>query len=131
MKSGAFLLCGHPRHGVLEFQPAILEPPTSKCAVEIASLVNLANRILDERARFGGVFSGDDDREEINDILRVGTSAGGARAKAILAWNPATNEFRSGQVSAQTYDPFCETKQHPIGGSGEPLKILRFWKVVY
>ena len=86
--------------GALEFQPAILEPPTSKRAVEVASLVDLANRILDERARFGGVFSGDDDREAINDILRVGTSAGGARAKAILAWNPETNEFRSGQVDA-------------------------------
>ncbi len=86
--------------GALEFQPATLGPPTSKRAVEVASLVDLANQILDERARFGGVFSGDDDREAINDILRVGTSAGGARAKAILAWNKKTNEFRSGQVEA-------------------------------
>ena len=37
----------------------------------------------------------------IEDILRVGTSAGGARSKAILAWNPKTNEFRSGQVDAK------------------------------
>ena len=86
--------------GALEFQPATLGPPTSKRAVEVANLVDLANQILDERAGFGGVFSGDDDREAINDILRVGTSAGGARAKAILAWNPETNEFRSGQVDA-------------------------------
>ena len=86
--------------GALEFQPATLGPPTSKRAVEVAKLVELANQILDERARLGGVFSGDDDRETINDILRVGTSAGGARAKAILAWNPETNEFRSGQVNA-------------------------------
>jgi len=86
--------------GALEFQPAILEPPTNNRAVEVANLVDLANRILDERARYGGVFSGDDDREAINDILRVGTSAGGARAKAILAWNPETSEFRSGQVDA-------------------------------
>jgi serine/threonine-protein kinase HipA len=34
------------------------------------------------------------------DILRVGTSAGGARAKAVIAWNPATDEVRSGQVEA-------------------------------
>jgi serine/threonine-protein kinase HipA len=39
-----------------------------------------------------------DDRSVIEDILRVGTSAGGARAKAILAWNPTTDEFRSGSV---------------------------------
>jgi len=86
--------------GALEYQPATLGPPTSERAVEVASLVDLANRILDERARFGGVFAGDDDREAINDILRVGTSAGGARAKAILAWNKEANEFRSGQVEA-------------------------------
>jgi serine/threonine-protein kinase HipA len=64
--------------------------------------VDLANQILDERARLGGVFSGEDDHEAINDLLRVGTSAGGARAKAILSWNPETNEFRSGQVDAGT-----------------------------
>ncbi len=86
--------------GALEFQPATLGPPTSNRAVEVERLVDLANQILDERARLGGVFSGDDDREAVNDILRVGTSAGGARAKAILAWNPETNEFRSGQVEA-------------------------------
>ncbi|MDP8205781.1 MAG: type II toxin-antitoxin system HipA family toxin [Candidatus Electryonea clarkiae] len=86
--------------GALEFEPATLGPPKSKRTVEVASLVELANQILDERASLGGVLSGGDDREEINDILRVGTSAGGARAKAILAWNPATGEFRSGQVDA-------------------------------
>jgi serine/threonine-protein kinase HipA len=84
--------------GALEFQPATLDPPTSNRAVEVASLVDLANRILDKRAGFRGMFSGDDDREAINDFFRVGTSAGGARAKAILAWNPETDEFRSGQV---------------------------------
>ena len=88
--------------GALEYQPATLGPPTSKRAVEVSSLVDLANQILDERAKLGGVFSGDDDREAINDFLRVGTSAGGARAKAILAWNKKTNEFRSGQVEAGT-----------------------------
>ncbi|MEJ2726553.1 MAG: HipA N-terminal domain-containing protein, partial [Deltaproteobacteria bacterium] len=88
--------------GALEFEPATLGPPSSKRAVEVASLVDLVNQILDERASLGGVFSGDDDREVINDILRVGTSAGGARAKAILAWNPETNEFRSGQVDVGT-----------------------------
>ena len=87
--------------GALEFEPAIFSPPSSKRAVEVGNLVDLANRILNDRASLGGVFSGDDDREAINDILRVGTSAGGARAKAILAWNPETNEFRSGQVDAE------------------------------
>jgi len=93
--------------GALEFEPATIGPPSSKREIEVSSLVDLANRILDERASLGGVFSGDDDREAINDILRVGTSAGGARAKAILAWNPETNEFRSGQVHAgEGFEPW-------------------------
>ena len=70
--------------GALEYQPATLGPPTSKRAVEVSSLVDLANQILDERAKLGGVFSGDDDREAINDFLRVGTSAGGVNPHAKL-----------------------------------------------
>jgi serine/threonine-protein kinase HipA len=84
--------------GALEFEPATLAAPLSEHPVEVASLVDLADRILNQRAGLRGVLSGDDSREAVNDILRVGTSAGGARAKAILAWNPETNEFRSGQV---------------------------------
>ena len=86
--------------GALEYRPATLGPPDSKRSLEVAGLVDLANRILDERNRIGGVFSGSGDQEAVNDILRVGTSAGGARAKAILAWNPETNEFKSGQIDA-------------------------------
>jgi serine/threonine-protein kinase HipA len=88
--------------GALEFEPATLEPPSSNNAIEVASLIELANKILNKRAGLEGVFSSIDDREAINDILRVGTSAGGARAKAILAWNPKTNKFRSGQVEAES-----------------------------
>jgi hypothetical protein len=73
--------------GVFQYSPDFL-----------GSGIELANRILEERAGLGGVFSCEDDREAVTDILRVGTSAGGARAKAILAWNPKTNEFRSGQL---------------------------------
>jgi len=86
--------------GALEYEPASLGPPTSRRAIEVASLVDLANKILAKRTSFGGVFSDEDDREAINDIFRVGTSAGGARAKAILAWNKDTNKFKSGQVDA-------------------------------
>ena len=88
--------------GALEFEPATLGPPTSTNAIDVAKLVTLANRILEERASISGVFTGSDDRKVIEDILRVGTSAGGARAKAILAWNPETNEFRSGQIDAES-----------------------------
>lgn len=84
--------------GALEFKPALLEPASSTKTVEVAKLVELSNRILDERAGLHGAFTGVDDQTAIQEILRVGTSAGGARAKAILAWNPLSGEFRSGQV---------------------------------
>ncbi len=85
--------------GALEFQPTIAGPPTPGRALQIDALVQLASRVLTERESLSGTFSGTDDAETIQDILRVGTSAGGARAKAILAWNETTGEFRSGQLS--------------------------------
>ncbi|MEO8112919.1 MAG: type II toxin-antitoxin system HipA family toxin [Phenylobacterium sp.] len=87
--------------GALEFHPTLLPPTDPARSVRVAALVDLANRVLNDRLALTGVLSGDDgDRAAIEDILRVGTSAGGARAKAILAWNPATGEFRSGQAPA-------------------------------
>ncbi|NNE42024.1 MAG: type II toxin-antitoxin system HipA family toxin [Marinicaulis sp.] len=84
--------------GALEFQPSILGSENKSAKLEIAALVDLANKVLDERTSLAGKFSGDDDARVIEDIIRVGTSAGGARAKAILAWNESTGEFRSGQI---------------------------------
>jgi len=84
--------------GALEFKPAIKGAPSKTHKIEIDALVDLANRVLDERIGLEGKFAGQDDQRAIEDILRVGTSAGGARAKAILAWNPRTGEFRSGQA---------------------------------
>lgn len=86
--------------GALEFAPA-LRPGHRGNEVEIAQLVDLANRVLNERRRLAGKLDGDDDGGALEDILSVGTSAGGARAKAVLAWNPATGQFRSGQADAE------------------------------
>jgi len=87
--------------GALEFEPALSRNPGRHLALEIDALVTLANRVLDQRIGLAGKFSGDDDQRVIEDILRVGTSAGGARAKAILAYNEQTGEFRSGQLPAE------------------------------
>jgi len=84
--------------GALEFKPGVQGAPTKTHKVRIEALVDLANRVLDERIGLEGKFAGQDDQRAIEDILRVGTSAGGARAKAVLAWNPRTGEFRSGQA---------------------------------
>lgn len=89
---------GNRGMGALEFEPAMMRVPDKAQHVEIEKLVELTNLVLDRRRGLGGAFTGRDDKHVIEHILRVGTSAGGARAKAILAWNPNTDEFRSGQV---------------------------------
>ncbi len=89
---------GNRGMGALEFEPVIHELSTDQHNLHVDKLVELANKVLNERTGLDGAFTGKDDRKVIEDILRVGTSAGGARAKVILAWNPETDEFRSGQV---------------------------------
>lgn len=83
--------------GALEFEPTVRKVTRSK-KLQVAQLVDLANRVLSERENLAGRLGGEDDAEALEDILSVGTSAGGARAKAVLAWNRDTGEFRSGQV---------------------------------
>ncbi|MEW8506984.1 MAG: type II toxin-antitoxin system HipA family toxin [Candidatus Thiodiazotropha sp.] len=86
--------------GALEFAP--MTGPRGRHAIplEIDRLVELASRVLSERQGLRHSFARAHKGEALSDILRVGTSAGGARAKAVIAWNPVTNEVRSGQVGA-------------------------------
>ena len=86
--------------GALEFRPNHGPRKETTDAVAIDALVKLASEILVHRAELTVTFAGDRKADALREILRVGTSAGGARAKAIIAWNPATNEVRSGQVAA-------------------------------
>jgi serine/threonine-protein kinase HipA len=103
--------------GALEFEPALLRNPNRRKRIEIDALVALASRVLDERIALAGKFSGEDDTEVIEDILRVGTSAGGARAKAILAFNESTGEFRSGQLPVERGFSYWVVKFDGVSGN--------------
>lgn len=70
--------------------------------IEIDALVKLSSEVLSQRENLKTTFASERRKNALNDILRVGTSAGGARAKAVIAWNPDTNEVRSGQIAAGT-----------------------------
>lgn len=86
--------------GALEFTPAA-GPRTRKSErIHIESLVQLASEVLSNRNTLQVSFADPDKAAALHEILQVGTSAGGARAKAVIAWNPETNEVRSGQVEA-------------------------------
>lgn len=86
--------------GALEFTPSLGPKMKPAGPVHVDKLVELASDVLTQRNDLQGSFAGESAEHALTDILRVGTSAGGARAKAVIAWNPATNEVRSGQVAA-------------------------------
>ncbi len=86
--------------GALEFTPATGPKARQAGRIRIDRLVELASEILTHRNNLQASFADESSEQTLADILRVGTSAGGARAKAVIAWNPSTNEVRSGQTPA-------------------------------
>ncbi len=86
--------------GALEFAPAIGPRADAASKIRVDKLVELAAQVLAERDNLRASFAGRDKELALRSILRVGTSAGGGRAKAVIAWNPSTNEVRSGQAFA-------------------------------
>ncbi len=86
--------------GALEFAPVWGPKSRTATKIEIDALVRLAGEVLTHRGDLQGHFHEVGKEKALRDILRIGTSAGGARAKAVIAWNRATNEVRSGQIAA-------------------------------
>lgn len=86
--------------GALEFEPAEGPRPTTSHRLDVAELAELAAAVVAHRADLSTSFSRK--REAMREILRVGTSAGGARAKALIAFDPDTEEVRSGQLPADS-----------------------------
>lgn len=83
--------------GALEFEPAIDVDYNLDSKIAIDSLVEVAREALLNKENFG-VNINDDKKAAIAEILQLGTSAGGQRAKAIIAYNKTTGEVRSGQT---------------------------------
>ena len=86
--------------GALEFAPVMGPRPFKASKIEVDALVRLAGEVLMHRGDLQGHFHEAGKEKALRDILRVGTSAGGARAKAVIGWNRTTNEVRSGQIAA-------------------------------
>jgi len=86
--------------GALEYAPVTGPHPREASKIEVDALVRLASEVLSDRGELQAHFQDAEKDKEMRDILSVGTSAGGARAKAVIAWNRETNELRSGQITA-------------------------------
>lgn len=106
--------------GALEFQPAMVRGQRST-RLEVAELVELARQVLTDREQLL-VNLGGNRAKALDAVIRVGTSAAGARAKAVVAWNPDTNEIRSGQVKASEGFEYWLLKFDGVSGSalGDP-----------
>ncbi len=90
------LYSGKRGMGALEYAPALRQTQSVSSRVELESLIGMAQQVLDQRAGVSSQLYNDD----LTAILQVGTSAGGARAKALVAINKSRTEIRSGQVDA-------------------------------
>lgn len=87
---------GNRGTGALEFRPARGPRTRTPTAVLLSELVTAA------RSAVTGAFdTGTGITEALAHLIAVGTSAGGARAKAVISWNPDTDEVRSGQLGAE------------------------------
>jgi serine/threonine-protein kinase HipA len=82
--------------GALEFKPSLARYDKPSEQLQVDELVRLASDILHQRNSLETNLT--DTNTGIEDIIRVGTSAGGARAKAVIAYNPATGDVHSGQA---------------------------------
>ena len=85
--------------GALEFRPTRGPHARNSSPVRVDALVALASEVLRGRSGLRASLADPVRKEALREILRVGSSAGGARAKAVIAWNPVSGEVRSGQVA--------------------------------
>jgi serine/threonine-protein kinase HipA len=88
--------------GALEFKPAVGSHRESAAPLEMKALVEEARKLVE-----GDLSEDRHAKAALANIIRVGTSAGGARAKAVIAWNPRTKQIRSGQFDiASEFEPW-------------------------
>lgn len=85
--------------GALEFEPSQFKDNKRAFDIEVDSLVTITQKMLYKREGFEANLN-QDEQQAMMDILKIGTSAGGARPKAIIAYNEKTGQVKSGQTNA-------------------------------
>lgn len=91
------LFIGTRGMGALEFEPSRYKKATNTFSVKVDDLVTLSKKILNKRENFE-VSLDNNEKSAMMDIFKIGTSAGGMRAKAIIAYNEKSRDVRSGQT---------------------------------
>lgn len=83
--------------GALEYEPDSNLGGRHDFSLEVSELVDIAQQVLGQRKQACATLDPEVE-ESLSRLIHVGTSAGGAKAKAVIAWNEETGELRSGQV---------------------------------
>ncbi|MGA1837917.1 type II toxin-antitoxin system HipA family toxin [Herbiconiux sp. 11R-BC] len=112
--------------GALEFRPTRGPQRRKPTALELSELV------VGARSALSGRIEGDQEAAAaLSTLIQVGTSAGGARAKAIIAWNPSTGEVRSGQLPAQEGFEHWMIKLDGVGADTELGSSSGYGRIEY
>ncbi|OEK04387.1 type II toxin-antitoxin system HipA family toxin [Roseivirga misakiensis] len=118
--------------GALEFEPS--STPFGKQTRDIAveSLLTLTNKVLDDRQSLNLNLSKDEEKA-MKDLIRVGTSAGGQRPKAIIGLNEKTHKIKSGQFLLPKDFSYYILKFDGVdaGGLGDPVGYGRIEMAYY
>lgn len=111
--------------GALSFRPARGPANRKPTYIELSALVEQARQAL------SGIMADDNTSSALRSIIDVGTSAGGARAKAVIAWHPETGEIRSGQFDAPEGYEHWLLKFDGMGLDQELGRTQNFGRVEY
>lgn len=105
--------------GALEFEPAIGPQSTIEADIDVSGLVRLANDVLADKSAFSSELKSEANEQQMLQLLSIGTSAGGARPKAIIAYNESTGQVRSGQIDAGSGFSYWILKFDGVAKSGD------------
>ena len=105
--------------GAFEYEPALADQSARESEmIELNELARLSNEVLSSRSQFSTVISSTE-KSELLRLVQVGSSAGGARAKALVAWNRETGEMKSGQIDAGKGFEYYLVKFDGVSSNGD------------
>jgi serine/threonine-protein kinase HipA len=110
----------------LEFRPVLSGSPDYNERLHVDALAALASKVIQSRGTLEASLHQEEETKEakaLAQIIQVDTSAGGARAKAVIAWNPQTNEIRSGQVQTEKGFEYWLIKFDGVRGNGGKIHM--------
>ena len=102
--------------GALEYVPAQFDVRDINEKINVAEMIKFASYVLEQRE---AIHLSAEEELAYSQLVQVGTSAGGARAKALIAWNSETNEIKSGQLEPEEKFDYWLMKFDNVSKNGD------------